>query len=66
MRTAVRRIAAGKRSSLRGELALHMVAAAYGQSPAAVRSWPAADYLNALEYLPATRTISVPMGGEDG
>lgn len=64
MRTAVRNIARGKKATLRGELAVHMVASAYGQSPEAVREWPAEDYLNALEFLPAVRTVSIPGGDE--
>ena len=29
---------------------VHMVAALYGQSPAAVRAWPADDFMDALNF----------------
>jgi hypothetical protein len=42
------------------DLLVHLVAARYGQTPAAVRAWPADDYLAALNMLP----ISGGMGRE--
>jgi hypothetical protein len=34
---------------------VHMVATAYGQSPATVREWPADDFMDALNFLGVTR-----------
>lgn len=33
---------------------LHLVAARYGQTPEAVRSWPADDFFDALNFLSVT------------
>ena len=52
MRAAIRRLARGEPARLPPELLIHLVAARYGQTPAAVRAWPADDYLAALNMLP--------------
>lgn len=36
------------------DVRLHLVAARYGQSPAAVREWPADDFTLACEFLGIT------------
>lgn len=43
-------------------LGSHLVAARYGTTPAAVREWPADDYLDALAFLSVTGLI---VGGEE-
>jgi hypothetical protein len=50
----VRKLARGDRSAIPHQLGIHMVAARYGTTPAAVRQWPAIDYLEALAMLGAT------------
>lgn len=54
MRAALRRYAAGRRARVPFRFAVHLIAARYGTSPAAVRAWPAGDYLDALTMLPYT------------
>lgn len=41
----------GKPTKLPLIVKLHLVAARYGQTPEAVRSWPADDFLMAMNFL---------------
>lgn len=50
------KIARGEPTSIPNPLAIHLVAAAYGQSPAQVREWPADDFTLARAVLEAVRT----------
>ena len=50
------RFAEGATVRLPFRVQVHMVAAVYGQTPEAVRAWPADDFMDALNY----RTVTVP------
>lgn len=52
----MRRIGRGDPATIPDRLGFHLVAAAYGTTPAAVREWPADDYLDAKAFLGVTRT----------
>lgn len=51
---AARRYARGKPASLPFRVRVHLVAARYGQSPAAVRAWPADDFADACSLIGVT------------
>lgn len=55
MRSAVTRLARGERARVPYRVGRQLVAAAFGQAPAAVDRWPAGDYMDALTMLPAIR-----------
>lgn len=59
MRAAIRRAAAGERTRLPSRVMFHIVAATYGTTPAAVRAWPADDFLDAVAFL----QLTAPSGG---
>lgn len=54
MRAAVARIGGGRGGPVPFRLAVHLVAARYGTTPARVRAWPADDFADALNMLEAT------------
>lgn len=56
------RLRRGERAKIPQRVGLHLVAARYGTTPAAVREWPADDYMDALHFL----TLTNPMGGGGG
>ena len=58
-------VARGEGATLPFRLQVQMVAARYGQSPAAVRQWPAPDFLDALAMLPATSVVTTLVRGDD-
>lgn len=55
MKLAVLHITRGERARIPDELAVFLVAAAFGTTPAAVREWPADDFLFARGVLAAIR-----------
>ena len=55
----MRRYVAGEAGSVPFRLGVHLVAARYGTSPAAVRDWPATDYLDAVAMLEATTPVRI-------
>jgi hypothetical protein len=55
VKLAVRHIARGERTRIPDELAVYLVAAAFGTTPAAVREWPADEFLFARGILAALR-----------
>lgn len=55
MKLAVRRIGRGEPTRIPDQLALYMVAAAFGTTPDVIREWPADDYLFASQVLGALR-----------
>lgn len=57
----MRRLAHGDPASLPPTVLVHMVAARYGQTPEAVRRWPADDFAMALSCMPVTALVTVPM-----
>lgn len=59
-------VARGQSVTLPFRLQVHMVAARYGQSPAAVRQWPASDFMDALAMLPATGIVTTLVSSTDG
>ena len=44
----------GERTVLPTRVLVHIVAARYGTTPAAVRDWPASDYCDAVAFLEVT------------
>jgi hypothetical protein len=54
MIAAMRRYLDGKRTRLPFRVQVHMVATLYGQTPAAVRDWPADDFMDALNFREVT------------
>jgi hypothetical protein len=54
MRAAIRRYARGTATVLPFRVRVHLVAAAYGQTPEAVRAWPADDFMDACSFLGVT------------
>jgi hypothetical protein len=54
MKVAVSKIGRGDPATIPDRLAFHLIAARYGTTPAAVREWPADDYLDARAFLAAT------------
>jgi hypothetical protein len=50
MKVAMLRFREGNTVKLPFRVQVHMVAALYGQSPAAVREWPADDFMDALNF----------------
>jgi hypothetical protein len=52
---AMVRYAEGARTRLPMRLRVHLVAARYGTTPAAVREWPADDFLDAMSFLGVTK-----------
>lgn len=55
MTAALLRLQAGERTAIPHQVAVHLVAARYGQTPDQVRAWPADDFLAALNFLGVTR-----------
>lgn len=55
-------LARGESAALPLRYLVHRVAARYGQSPAAVRDWPADDFMDAVGMLPATDPRAVIRG----
>jgi hypothetical protein len=51
MKLAAVRVGRGERTSIPDRLAFHLVAKAYGTTPAAVRAWPVDDFLDARAFL---------------
>ena len=49
------RAAEGQPTRLPFRVQIHIVAALYGQTPEAVRAWPADDFMDALNFLKVTR-----------
>jgi hypothetical protein len=50
----MRRYRDGDRVEFPHRVLVHIVAARYGTTPAAVRAWPIADYLDAIGYMEVT------------
>lgn len=59
-------VARGEGATLPFRLQVHIVAARYGTTPAAVRQWPASDFMDALAMLPATGVVTTLVGSGDG
>lgn len=59
-------VARGQSVRLPFRLATHLVAARYGVSPAAVRAWPADDFMDAIAMLPATGVVTTLVSSSDG
>lgn len=57
------KIARGESAALPTRYLVHRVAARYGQSPEDVRAWPADDFADAANMLPATDPRLVIRGG---
>ena len=54
MRLAAIKVGRGERTGIPDRMAIHLVAARYGTTPAAVREWPADDFIDAWNLLGAT------------
>lgn len=54
MKAVLKRAARGEPVRLPARILYHVVAARYGTTPDAVRSWPADDFADACSFLPVT------------
>ena len=54
MKAAVRKAGRGEPTRLPARVMVHVIAARYGTTPAAVREWPADDFMDAESFLEVT------------